>query len=71
MRSNRDYLIWIGYGLKICVDTKKKSQAWANKNYFGIPKNVGVLKAVGNWLYFAGGQNENFGVVDIQVWGLN
>ncbi len=37
MGSDKDYLIWFGYGLLIIADKNKESKAFAKNDYFMHP----------------------------------
>ena len=57
MGSDEAILMVIGGGLMIYADKDKKSQAFANTNYFEHPENKGNLTKNENKLYFAGGKD--------------
>ena len=61
----------ICYGLRIFADKNKKSEAVANQEWFIWPKETGKLKIDSSNLYFAGGNDKKFGIVDIEIWGFN
>ena len=63
--------MWFAMGFGIYSDKQRKSEAKANKDFFWWPKNRKDLKDDGSNLFFAGGKDEKFGLVDIEVWGLN
>ena len=72
MASNEDWLLGFYYGLAISANKNKKSIACAHPDDFVLPKNTGnLIKSADGWLFFAGGDDEYFSCVDIEVWGLN
>jgi len=62
--------MWFAMGFGIYTDKKKRSEARANKDWYWWPKNRKNLKDDGTSLFFAGGEDCKFGLVDIEVWGL-
>ena len=71
MRSDKERMMAIGWGIFIAGEKGRKSRAVADGNYFVWPKNVEGLKVEGDMLCFAGGNDWNFSVEIIEVWGLN
>ena len=71
MGSDGVCLMVIGDGLVIYTDKNTKSSAYADKDYFDYPQNTKNLKIEDTYLYFAGGNDDEFSCVDIEVWGLN
>ena len=70
MRSGEEDILQIDYGIKICFPSQDSSQAFANSDYFIHPNNTEDLVIEDNFLYFAGGEDEKFEPIDIEIWGL-
>ena len=75
MGSNSNYFLLLGPGLNVSDHYRRKSLASARETLFENPKNIGNLKkeenALGNFLHFAGGNNGDFKMVDLEVWGVD
>ena len=71
MRSDKENMMRIDFGIQISEIKKEKSIAYADKRYFMHPKNIGKLKVSGSDLFFAGGDDYNFKMLDLKVWGHN
>ncbi len=72
MRSNKDRLMEFNNGLLINADQNKYSLASAGDRHWVHPENTGNLTIDEyNYLYFAGGNDEYFKCLDVEVWGLH
>ena len=71
IKSDKYWLMIINNGIEIDSDRMLRSNAVADQEYFQWPNKMGKLKKYGDFLYFAGGNDSEFGLVDIEVWGLN
>lgn len=69
--SDIDQLMEITGGFGIYLNIRKKSGAYADENYFVLSEDFGDLNYDDNGLFFAGGEDDEFGLIDIEVWGLN
>jgi len=58
-------------GFGIYLNIRKKSGAYADENYFVLSEDFGDLNYDDNGLFFAGGEDDEFGLIDMEVWGLN
>jgi len=74
MGSYKDRLMVIANGVMISASSTEKSRAFAMGDWFHYPQNTGNLEIKNlhglNSFNFAGGNNDKFGLVEIEVWGL-
>ena len=74
MGSYKDRLMVIANGVMISASSTEKSRAFAMGDWFHYPQNKGNLEIKNlhglNSFNFAGGNNDKFGLVEIEVWGL-
>ena len=71
MGSDIDQLMEVTGGFGIYLNVRKKSGAYADQGYFVVNENVGDLNYDDNGVFFAGGEDDEFGLVDMEVGGLD
>ncbi len=72
MGSYGDCLMLFGGGLAIYADQNEESSAFALNDYWFHPEKTGNLTiSDSGTLYFAGGDDDSFKWLDVEVWALH